>query len=217
MPLFLAGLVLAVAAIACNGEASPAAPDNRTPAIVAFGDSLTSGPGLKRDQTYSSLLQKRIADAGLEHRVVNAGVTGDTSTEALRRFDAALVPTTQIVIVAIGVNDGLRGVAVATVERNISTMIERAQARGIRVLLCAMEAPPIGGLNYTIEFHRLYTRLSSRYQVPLVPFFLLGIVGNDELNLDDTLHPNAAGHRLIADAIWPYLRPMLQGVTLSPH
>ena len=205
----LAGLVLAVAALACNGEASPTAPDSRTPVIVAFGDSLTSGPGLKRDETYPALVQKRISDAGHKYSVVNAGVTGDTSTEALVRYDAALVPGTQIVILAIGINDGLRGMPVATVERNISAMIERAQTRGIRVLLCAMEAPPVRGLNYTIEFHRLFTRLSDRYKVPLVPFFLIGIVGNEELNLDDTLHPNAAGHRIIADAIWPYLRPML--------
>ena len=205
----LAGLVFAVAALACNGEASPSAPDGRTPAIVAFGDSLTSGPGLRRDDTYPALLQKRIAEAGHKYSVVNAGVTGDTSTEALVRYDAALVPETQIVILAIGINDGLRGTPVATVERNISTMIERAQMRGIRVLLCAMEAPPVRGLNYTIDFHRLFTRLTDRYKVTLVPFFLIGIVGNDELNLDDTLHPNAAGHRIIADTIWPYLRPML--------
>jgi acyl-CoA thioesterase-1 len=88
-------------------------------------------------------------------------------------------------------------------------MIERAQARRIRVLLCAMEAPPIGGLAYTLDFHRIFTRLSERFNVPLVPFFLIGIVGNDELNLDDTLHPNAAGHKVIAETIWPYLRPML--------
>ena len=141
--------------------------------------------------------------------MVNAGVTGDTSGEALLRFDGALVPDTQIVILAIGGNDGLRGVPVATVERNIATMIERAQARGIAVLLCQMEAPPLGGLSYTIEFHRVFTRLAERYKVPLVPFFLLGIIGNDDLDLDDTLHPNAAGHKVIADTIWPHLRPML--------
>jgi len=203
------GLIAVVAALACNGEASPAAPDGRTPVIVAFGDSLTSGPGLAQEQKYPSLLQERIADAGHSHRVVNAGVTGDTTSAALGRFEAALVADTEIVVLAIGINDGLRGVPVATVERNIATMIERAQARGIRVLLCAMEAPPIRGLSYTIDFHRLFTTLADRYKVPLVPFFLVGIVGNDELNLDDTLHPNAAGHRIIADAIWPYLRPML--------
>jgi acyl-CoA thioesterase-1 len=179
------------------------------PVIVAFGDSLTSGPGLEPDETYSALLQSRVSNAGHEYRVVNAGVSGDTSSAALRRFEAALASEARIVILAIGINDGLRGVPVATVERNIASMVERAQARGIRVLLCAMEAPPIGGLGYTIDFHRMFTRLSERFNVPLVPFFLVGIVGNDELNLDDTLHPNAAGHKVIADTIWPYLRRML--------
>ena len=201
-------VLFAGAAIGCNGE-SPASPSRSTPVIVAFGDSLTSGPGLRPDQAYPALLQQRIRSEGREYRVINAGVTGDTSGEALLRFDGALVPDTQIVILAIGGNDGLRGVPVATVEKNISALIERAQARGIDVLLCQMEAPPIGGFGYTIDFHRVFTRLAERYKVALVPFFLLGIVGNDVLDLDDTLHPNAAGHRVIADTIWPHLRPML--------
>ena len=122
---------------------SPTSPGQSAPVIVAFGDSLTSGPGLRPDQTYPALLQQRIASEGRDYRVVNAGVSGDTSSEALVRFDRALVSGTKILILAIGGNDGLRGVPVATVERNIATMIERAQARGIAVLLCQMEAPPL--------------------------------------------------------------------------
>jgi acyl-CoA thioesterase-1 len=209
MRVFLIGLAIAATSVACKDNISPTAPDSRTPVVVAFGDSLTSGPGLRPEQTYPALLEQRIADSGHKQRVINAGVSGDTSTEALRRFDASLVPGTHILILAIGINDGLRGVPVATVERNISTMIERAQARSIRVLLCAMEAPPLGGLDYTIEFHRMFSRLRDRYNVTLVPFFLLNIVGNDGWDLDDTLHPTANGHRVIADTIWPYLRPML--------
>jgi acyl-CoA thioesterase-1 len=201
-------LLLTSAAIGCNDD-GPTSPGQGTPVIVAFGDSLTSGPGLRPEQTYPALLQQRIAGEGRDYRVINAGNTGDTSSEALLRFDGAVVPGTKILILAIGANDGLRGVPVATVERNISTMIERAQARGVAVLLCQMDAPPLGGLTYTIEFHRVYTRLAERYRVPLVPFFLLGIIGNDELDLDDSLHPNAAGHKVIADTIWPHLRPML--------
>jgi acyl-CoA thioesterase I len=201
-------LLASIAVVGCNDD-SPTAPSRSSRVIVAFGDSLTSGPGLRPDETYPALLQKRITGEGRDYRVVNAGVTGDTSSEALLRFDAALVPGAEIIILAIGGNDGLRRVPVATVERNIASMIERAQTRGIHVLLCQMEAPPLGGLSYTIEFHRIFTRLSDRYKVPLVPFFLLGIVGNDDLDLDDTLHPNAAGHKVIADTIWPHLRPML--------
>lgn len=209
----LAGLVIAAFACSDGSVASPGSPtapgQTVVPVIVAFGDSLTSGPGLRPEQTYPALLGERLTREDYRYRVINAGVTGDTTTNALRRFDAALVPDTRILVLAIGINDGLRGVAIPTIERNIATMIERAQARGIAVLLCGMEAPPVSGFSYTIEFHRMFTRLSDRYKVPLVPFFLIGIVGNDELNLDDSLHPNAAGHRVIADAIWPYLRPML--------
>jgi acyl-CoA thioesterase-1 len=207
MPFCLA-LLLALGAMGCSGD-SPTGPSAGTPIIVAFGDSLTSGPGLKPEQTYPALLQQRIAAAGKHYRVVNAGVSGDTTSEALQRIDKALVPDTGILILAIGINDGLRGLRVATIEQNISAMIERARARDIKVLLCGMEAPPVNGFTYTIEFHRMFTRLAERYNVPLVPFFLIGIVGNDELNLDDTLHPNEAGHRVIADTIWPYLRPLL--------
>jgi acyl-CoA thioesterase-1 len=205
---FLIGLIIAASSFACKETVSPTG-GTGAQLIVAFGDSLTSGPGLRPEQTYPALLQQRIVEDGHTERVINAGVSGDTSTEALRRFDASLVPDAKILILAIGINDGLRGVPVSTVERNIATMIERAQARDIRVLLCAMEAPPLGGLNYTLEFHRMFSRLSDRYNVPLVPFFLLGIIGNDGWDLDDTLHPTAAGHRVIADTIWPYLRPLL--------
>src|SRR5215203_4755350 len=208
MRLIAAAALISIVASGCN-EDSPISPGQGAATIVAFGDSLTSGPGLRHDQTYPALLQERIAREGLAYRVRNAGVTGHTSTQALRRFDAALEPDTRIVILAIGANDGLRGVPTATVERNIAAMIERAQARGIAVLLCQMEAPPIGGFNYTIEFHRIFTRLANRFGVRLVPFFLLDILGNDSLDLDDTFHPNATGHKVIADTIWPHLRPML--------
>jgi acyl-CoA thioesterase-1 len=199
---------ITITATGCD-DASPTSPSQSAPVIVAFGDSLTSGPGLAPGQAYPALLQQRITAEGRNYQVLNAGVTGDTSSEALRRFDAALVPNTEILILAIGGNDGLRRVPVATLESNLSTMIDRAQRRGIDVLLCQMEAPPLGGLSYTIEFHRVFTRLAERHKVPLVPFFLIGIIGNDGWDLDDTLHPNAAGHKIIADAIWPHLRPML--------
>ena len=201
-------LLVSSAAIGCNQD-SPTTPGQGAAVIVAFGDSLTSGPGLRPEQTYPALLQERIERERREYIVVNAGVSGDTSSEGLARFEGTLVPGTKILILAIGANDGLRGVPTATVERNIATMIERAQSRGIAVLLCQMEAPPFGGLSYTIEFHRVYTRLADRYKLPLVPFFLASLIGNGDFDLDDTFHPNAAGHRVIADTIWPHLRPML--------
>ncbi len=173
-------------------------PVRAAPVIVAFGDSLTSGPGFDagRRPTLPCFNSGSPARAATTASSTPASLE-TRPAEALRRFDAALVPGTKIVILAIGANDGLRGVPVATVERNISTMIERAQARGIDVLLCQMEAPPVGGLSYTIEFHRVFTRLAERYKVPLVPFFLIGIVGNDEL--EPQRHPSPERRRAPGD------------------
>lgn len=210
MHSFLTTLVVAIAAFGCSGKpASPTSSGERVPVIVAFGDSLTSGPGLTPAQTYPALLQQRIVSEGLNFRVVNAGITGATTGEAVPRFADALVPDTRVVILALGINDGLRGVPVATVERNLTAMIEHAKSRNIAVLLCGMEAPPVAGFTYSLEFHRLYTRVAERYGLPLVPFFLLRVIIDPDLNLADRYHPNAAGHKVIAETIWPYLRPML--------
>ena len=205
-------LTIALGSIAQDaraGDPRPGAQTGATPVIVAFGDSLTSGPGLEREEKYPALLQGKIDTKGYKFSVVNAGVSGDTSTAALKRLDAALVPEARVLVLALGMNDGLRGVPVATVERNLATIIERAQSRKIAVLLCGMEAPPLDGFKYTLEFHRLFTRLATRYDLPLVPFFLFEIAGDPRLNMPDRVHPNADGHKLIADAIWSHLEPLL--------
>ena len=149
--------------------------------------------------------------------VSNAGVSGDTTSGGLRRFDQAVPDGTRILILELGANDGLRGVDITTAERNLSTMIERAQSRAIRVLLCGMETPPIHGWNYTVDFHQLFPRLARKYNLPLVPFLLEGVVLNPDLNGEDEIHPNAAGAQRIAETVWPYLRPMLQqGAIIAP-
>jgi acyl-CoA thioesterase-1 len=209
MRAFITILIAVSTALSCGGKQIPTSPDEPIPVIVAFGDSLTSGPGVNPSQTWPALIQRRIQDEGLKYRVVNAGMSGDTSSEAVLRVNQALVPDTRILIVALGINDGLRGVPVSTIEKNLVTIVESAQARDIDVLLCGMEAPPLRGFGYSLEFHRVFTRIADRYKLPLVPFFLLGVIGHSDLNLSDGVHPNAAGHKAIADAIWQYLEPML--------
>jgi acyl-CoA thioesterase-1 len=196
------------------GAARSRQQSDTTPAIVVLGDSLTSGPGLDRDETYPALLQRKVDSQEYKFRVVNAGVSGDTSAGALKRVDAALVPEARVLILAVGINDGLRGVPVATVERNLATIIERARSRQIAVLLCEMEAPPLDGFKYTVEFHRMFTRLATRFELPLVPFFLIQIAGDPRLNMPDRVHPNAAGHELIAEAVWSYLEPLLVRISV---
>ena len=206
------GLAVVVAMLmSCGGgdSASPSPVEPVIPVVVALGDSLTAGPGLSASETYPSLLQTRARAAGYPHEFVNAGVSGDTSQDAVRRLEAALVRDTGVLIVALGANDGLRGVPISTIRRNLEIVIERAQSRNIRILLCGMETPPTRGWQYTLDFHRLFPDLAGRYGVRLMPFLLLGVVGDANYNLGDRVHPNAAGMRVIADAMWPYLEPLL--------
>ena len=198
---------------ASSARRSPAvAAKKSTLKIVAVGDSLTSGHRLPKDDTYPSLLEKALKDAGLPFNVVNHGVNGDTSAGGVRRLAAALAERPQILIVAFGANDGLRGVPVAQVRANLSTIIETAQARGVSVLLVGMEALPLYGWQYTIDFHHLFPELAAKYNVPLVPFMLDGVLGNPELMSQDGVHPNAAGAKIIAANIWNELRPLAQSL-----
>ena len=205
---WIAVVVLALVACGSSGPTQPATAE--TPVVVALGDSLTAGPGLRDEEAYPALLQQRIRAAGLPHEVVNAGVSGDTTADALARLDRVLVPRTAVLIVALGANDGLRGVAVADVTANLTAILERARARNLRVLLCGMETPPTRGLQYSNDFHNVYPALADRFDVPLMPFLLTGVVGRPELNLADGFHPNAAGMRIIAENLWPYLEPLLR-------
>lgn len=184
----------------------PVAPAAGLLTIVALGDSLTSGHRLPESQAYPSLLQAELEQQGLPFRVVNHGRNGDTTEGALRRLDTALAERPQILIVALGANDGLRGVPVTQVRANLERIVEAAQARGISVLLVGMEALPLYGWQYTIDFHHVFPAVAAKYGVPLVPFMLNGVLGNPDLMSPDGIHPNAAGARAIAANILPHLR-----------
>jgi acyl-CoA thioesterase-1 len=206
-----AGLCAAmiIAASGCAGK-SPVSPSNSpfsTKQVVVLGDSLAVSP--TKEQSFPAVLQGRIQEAGLRWTMVNAGVAGDTSTAALGRLDAVLTSDVGVMVLEIGANDGLRGSALGALEQNLSATIERAQTRGISVLLCGMETPPLHGLDYSLEFHGIFPRLAARYATPLVPFLLTGVVLDPSLNGSDLIHPNAAGARRIADTVWPYLEPLL--------
>ena len=141
----------------------------------------------------------------------------DTSGDALRRLDAALRGDVRVLIVELGANDGLRGVPVERLKSNLSSIIETAQSRHIAVVLCAMEALPVHGWDYTVAFHQAYPELAAKFDVPLVPFVLRNMIGNAEMMQPDMVHPNAAGARAIADVIWPYLKPLVDVHTAVPH
>jgi len=177
--------------------------------IVCLGDSLTSGHGIGSAAAYPALLHQRVRRAGFPYEVVNAGVSRDTTAHARARLDRALEGNVRVLIVALGANDGLRGVPVAQITDNLSHIIETAQTRGIVVLLCGMEALPIHGWAYAAAFHQAYVAIAARYNVPLVPFILLNVIGDARLMQRDRAHPNADGARAIADVIWPYLERVL--------
>jgi acyl-CoA thioesterase-1 len=177
--------------------------------IVFLGDSLTAGLGLPREQAVPSLIQDRLEDAGYAYEAVNAGVSGDTSAGGLSRLDWSLEGDVEVLVIELGANDGLRGLPVSQMKRNLDQIITRAKARGISVILTGMEAPPNYGPAYTTEFRNAYRELADHHKVVFVPFYLEGVAGIPSLNNGDGIHPNAEGSRIIAGTIWAALEPVL--------
>lgn len=188
---------------------APVPADDAKPRIAVLGDSLTAGLGIALDQAYPTLLQQRLNAKGRSYQVVNAGASGDTSAAGLSRLDWALRGDVRILIVALGANDGLRGVPVEELKENLAEIIERAQARGITVILAGMEAPPNWGRPYVTAFHNVYPDLAKQYRVRLVPFLLQGVAGEVTLNQSDGMHPTAEGARIVADNVWNVLEPVV--------
>jgi acyl-CoA thioesterase-1 len=214
-------LVLALTLVACGGQtpagstatppASPAQPAPSSKARIVFlGDSLTAGLGLAADQSYPSLIGKKLKDNGLDYEVVNAGVSGDTSAGGLRRLDWSLEGDVRVLIVALGGNDGLRGLPVSDLKSNLATIIKTAKAKGIAVIVAGMEAPPNFGDDYTKAFRRVYVDVAKEYQVKLIPFLLQGVAGDPSLNQADGIHPNVRGAQMVADLVWAELEPLLR-------
>jgi len=189
----------------------PIEPKRSRPRIVFLGDSLTAGLGLAMSESYPSLVQKRLDAAGLDFEVVNAGVSGDTSAGGLARLDWALEGDVRVLVVALGGNDALRALPPQELQRNLATIIARAQARGIKVVLAGMEAPPNFGRDYIVSFHKVYPALAQQYHVAFVPFLLQGVAGSETLNQRDGIHPTAAGARILADTVWAALKPLAEG------
>ena len=186
------------------------------PRVVVLGDSLTAGYGLpSKELAFPALLQKDIDAAGLEFEVVNMGVSGDTTAGGLRRLDWAMEGDVRVLVVALGGNDGLRGLGPAQMQENLTAIIDRARARGAQVLLCGMEAPPNLGAKYTDEFRAAYRRLAKSKGVALVPFMLDGVAGLPQFNQPDGIHPNEAGAKRVAALVWTALRPMLEARSTS--
>jgi acyl-CoA thioesterase-1 len=183
------------------------------PRIVFLGDSLTAGLGLPSDQSYPSLIGKKLKARGYDYEIVNAGVSGDTSAGGVRRLDWSLEGDVRALVVALGANDGLRGLPTDDMKRNLEAVLERAKTRNIPVVLAGMEAPPNNGPDYTRAFRQVYIDLAKEYPVRFVPFLLLGVAGNASLNQGDGIHPNERGAEVVADLVWAELEPLLRRPT----
>lgn len=180
--------------------------------IVFAGTSLTAGMGLDPDSAYPQLIQPMIDSAGLKYTVVNAGVSGETSSALLARMSWLLRQPIDVFVVETGANDGLRGIPVATMRSNIAQVIARVRTAhpDARIALVQMEAPPNLGATYTRDFRESFPMLARAHGVTLLPFLLDGVAGVRELNQGDGIHPNMAGERIVARNVWRALRPLLQ-------
>jgi len=190
------------------GRSTAAVREDR-PKIVAFGDSLTAGLGVSPEETYPAQLQRRLEAAGYRYRVINAGVSGDTTAGGVRRVEWALNSKPAIVIVELGANDGLRGIDPAQTQANLETIVHRLQSAGVTVVLAGMKLPPNFGKEYTERFAAVFPVVAKKYRIPLMPFFLDGVAAQEALNQADGIHPTNAGYRIIADHIFDALKPLL--------
>lgn len=180
-----------------------------TNSIVAFGDSLTAGFGVPAEESYPAQLQRRLEAAGYRYRVINAGVSGDTTAGGVRRVEWVLKSRPRLVILELGANDGLRGLDVNHVRSNLEEIIRRLQSAGVTVVLAGMKLPPNYGQEYTARFAAIYPELARKYQIPFIPFFLEGVATHPALNQGDGIHPTGAGYRIIVDRLLPVLEPHL--------
>ena len=201
------GIVVAIACVLIAALAVTAGADERV--IVILGDSLTAGLGVAPDEAYPARLQARLRREGYPYRVVNAGVSGDTTAGGLRRLPWLLRQRPEIAIVALGANDGLRGQSVKAMRANLGEIVRQFRAAGARVLLAGMRVPPNYGNGYTRDFEGVFPAVARQEKVPLVPFLLDGVAANSALNQADGIHPNSEGQRIIADRLWPQLLPLL--------
>lgn len=190
--------------------AAPARPADSRPVVVAFGDSLSAGFGAPAGQSYPDFLQKELDAAGYRYRVVNHGISGDTTSGGAARISEATALKPEVIILELGGNDGLRGLPIQTTRQNLAEMIEQSQASGAKVLLAGMTLPRNYGPGYIRDFERIYKDLAREKGTALIPFLLDGVATRADLMQRDGIHPTPEGNRIVAATVFRYLRPLLR-------
>ncbi|NBV42740.1 arylesterase [bacterium] len=195
-----------------NGPPSYAA----SKTILFLGDSLTAGYGLSEDQAYPALIQQKLHQDRMNWTVINGGVSGDTSKNGLTRLQWALKSKPDLVVVALGANDGLRGMPVSEMGQNLTEIIRQSKASGARVALMGVKIPTSYGSEYTRKFEDTFDDVARKTQVPYLPFFISAVATKKNLNLADGIHPNAAGHRKVAVSVYTFIKPILKEMDSKP-
>lgn len=178
--------------------------------IVFLGDSLTIGYGVSKDEAYPSVIRKRLTSQGLNVEIINSSVSGSTSASGVARMQWILKSKPNIVVIALGSNDGLRGFPVAVTKKNLEQMIHLASGSHVRVVLAGLEVPVNYGEKYRADFRKIFTELKDKNQIELIPFLLDGVAGEKTLNQSDSIHPNAKGHERIAENVLPFIEKALK-------
>jgi acyl-CoA thioesterase I len=195
-----------------SGAEDPKSTANRK-VILVLGDSLAAGYGLDPAEAFPALLQEKVAALGLPYRVVNAGLSGDTTAGGVRRIDWLLKQRVDVLVLELGGNDGLRGIAPETTRTNLQAIIDRTRGKypAARVVIAGMRMPPNMGADYVGRFEKVFETVAKQNDAALVPFLLEGVGGRADLNQGDRIHPTAEGQRILADNVWQALGPLLAG------
>jgi acyl-CoA thioesterase-1 len=193
-------------ALSASGAESPKT-------ILVLGDSIAAGYGLEPEQAFPALLQEKISEEGLNWKVVNGGLSGDTTAGGLRRLDWLLKQKVDLLLVELGGNDGLRGITPSETRKNLLGIVEKAKVKnpGIRIIIAGMQMPPSMGVEYTKEYREVFPAVAKEAGAALVPFLLEGVAARANLNQPDRIHPTAEGHKIVAENVWKILRPILEG------
>jgi acyl-CoA thioesterase-1 len=189
----------------------------KTPSVLVLGDSLSAGYGLKRSQAYPALLSEKAKGMGSNLIVMNAGVSGDTTSGGLRRLPRLLQHHIDVLVIELGINDAFRGVPIPQIEANLQSIIDLSKKRypQVRIVIAGMQLPISGDDDYLDRFGAIFPKLAARNHAALIPFLLAGVAGNRALNQNDMIHPNASGQKILAANVWPVLEQVLQPSSVS--
>lgn len=185
------------------------APPKKT--ILFFGNSLTAGYGIDPEESFAGRTQSRLDSLKKEYRVINGGLSGETTAGGLSRLDWFLEEEPYLFVLELGGNDGLRGIALTETKKNLLAIVDKVRAKypNTKIILAGMQIPPNMGQEYTEEFKAIYPAVAKEKNIELIPFLLEGVAGNPDLNLPDGIHPTAEGHRIVMETLWPYISKAL--------